>query len=109
MVPNPGFRHAGKMVPRSAVETAVGLTVVGDVANPVHGVLEQGGGENQDAGLRIDEWDDVQAGEIRGVEAPWTGLGVASQWYGVTARKSFEAFAATVGHRGNGLDFGSGA
>ena len=56
------------MVPwQSGLEALVGQPIIHQVPDPVHSVLEQGGGgENENAQLRIDKRDDAEGGDEPG-------------------------------------------
>ena len=57
----------GKWCRRSALEALVWLAVVEQVADAVHGVLEdRGGGKRDHADLRIHEWNDAVSGDEPG-------------------------------------------
>ena len=55
------------MVFRSAFEALVRFAVIEQVADAVHRVLEdRGGGENDQADLRVHKWNDVESGNKSG-------------------------------------------
>ena len=65
--PNPGLVMAGNRLPRSALEAGVWLTVVKQVADAVHRVLEDRcGGEDDHADRGIDERDHIEGGDKTG-------------------------------------------